>query len=50
MTPVVVTKENMQTVFDDGNAKVAEVCTGEVAAAVHRGRHQVTDARFSSPM
>src|SRR6478752_3913184 len=33
MTPVVVTKENMQTVFDDGNAKVAEVCTGEVAAA-----------------
>src|SRR5207342_3257442 len=23
MTPVVVTKENMQTVFDDGNAKVA---------------------------
>lgn len=33
MTPVVVTVENMQTVFDDGNAKVAEVCTGEVAAA-----------------
>jgi len=33
MTPVVVTKENMQTVFDDGNAKVAEVCTGDVAAA-----------------
>ena len=32
-TPVVVTTENMQVVFDDGNAKVAEVCTGEVAAA-----------------
>ena len=26
-TPVVVTAENMQIVFDDGNAKVAEVCT-----------------------
>lgn len=33
MTPVVVTVENMQKVFDDGNAKVAEVCTGAVAAA-----------------
>lgn len=26
-TPVVVTAENMKVVFDDGNAKVAEVCT-----------------------
>ena len=33
MTPVSVTTENMKTVFDDGNAKVAEVCTGPVAAA-----------------
>jgi D-xylose transport system substrate-binding protein len=32
-TPVVVTAENMQVVFDDGNAKIAEVCTAEVKAA-----------------
>jgi len=32
MTPVVVKADNMQQVFTDGNAKVAEVCTGEVAA------------------
>jgi D-xylose transport system substrate-binding protein len=32
MTPVVVKGDNMKQVFDDGNAKVAEVCTGEVAA------------------
>ena len=31
--PIVVTTENMKQVFDDGNAKVAEVCTGAVAAA-----------------
>jgi D-xylose transport system substrate-binding protein len=30
-TPIVVTAENMQKVFDDGNAKVSEVCTGAVA-------------------
>jgi D-xylose transport system substrate-binding protein len=28
----VVDAKNMQQVFDDGNAKVAEVCTGDVAA------------------
>jgi D-xylose transport system substrate-binding protein len=32
-TPVVVTAENMKKVFDDGNAKIAEVCTAAVAAA-----------------
>jgi D-xylose transport system substrate-binding protein len=32
-TPIVVTAENMQQVFDDGNAKVADVCTADVAAA-----------------
>ena len=32
-TPTVVTAENMQIVFDDGNAKIAEVCTAEVKAA-----------------
>jgi D-xylose transport system substrate-binding protein len=31
-TPIVVTAENMQKVFDDGNAKFSEVCTGAVAA------------------
>ena len=31
-TPVVVDAKNMQTVFDDGNAKVADVCKGDVAA------------------
>jgi len=31
-TPVVVDAKNMQQVFDDGNAKVADVCTGDVAA------------------
>ena len=31
--PVWVTVDNMQTVFDDGFATVADVCTGEVEAA-----------------
>jgi D-xylose transport system substrate-binding protein len=31
--PVVVTADNMQQVFDDGNAKVADVCKGPAAAA-----------------
>jgi D-xylose transport system substrate-binding protein len=35
-TPIVVTAENMQKVFDDGNAKVSEVCTGAVAAACQK--------------
>jgi D-xylose transport system substrate-binding protein len=30
--PIITTNENMQQVFDDGNAKVSEVCTGEIAA------------------
>jgi D-xylose transport system substrate-binding protein len=30
--PSIVTTENMKVVFTDGNAKVAEVCTGEIAA------------------
>ena len=30
--PIITTTENMQQVFDDGNAKVSEVCTGEIAA------------------
>ena len=32
-TPVVVTPDNMQKVFDDGNAKVSDVCKGAAAAA-----------------
>jgi D-xylose transport system substrate-binding protein len=32
-TPVWVTVENMQQVFDDGYATVADVCTGDIAAA-----------------
>jgi len=32
-TPIVVTPENMQQVFDDGNAKIADVCKGPAAAA-----------------
>jgi D-xylose transport system substrate-binding protein len=32
-TPIVVTPENMQQVFDDGNAKVADVCKGPAADA-----------------
>jgi D-xylose transport system substrate-binding protein len=32
-TPIVVNAENMKVVFDDGNAKISEVCTPEVAAA-----------------
>jgi len=32
-TPSIVTTENMKVVFDDGNAKVAEVCTATIAAA-----------------
>jgi D-xylose transport system substrate-binding protein len=31
-TPIVVTADNMQQVFDDGNANVADVCKGDVAA------------------
>ena len=36
-----MTTENMQVVFDDGNAKVADVCTAAIAGSVHGGRHQV---------
>jgi D-xylose transport system substrate-binding protein len=32
-TPIVVTPDNMQQVFDDGNAKIADVCKGPAAAA-----------------
>jgi D-xylose transport system substrate-binding protein len=32
-TPTVVNAENMKIVFDDGNAKISEVCTKEVADA-----------------
>ncbi len=32
-TPTVVNAENMKIVFDDGNAKISEVCTKELAAA-----------------
>jgi D-xylose transport system substrate-binding protein len=32
-TPVVVDTKNMKVVFDDGNAKISEVCTKEVADA-----------------
>jgi D-xylose transport system substrate-binding protein len=35
-TPIVVNAENMQKVFDDGNAKISEVCTKEVAAACQK--------------
>jgi D-xylose transport system substrate-binding protein len=31
--PIVVTPDNMQQVFDDGNAKVSDVCKGPAAAA-----------------
>ena len=32
-TPTIVTTENMQVVFDDGNAKVADICTAAIQAA-----------------
>src|SRR4051812_7440137 len=35
-TPTVVTKKNMQQVFDDGNAKISDVCTGNVKAACEK--------------
>ena len=35
-TPVVVTTANMQKVFDDGNAKVSDVCKGAAAAACQK--------------
>jgi D-xylose transport system substrate-binding protein len=35
-TPVVVTPDNMQKVFDDGNAKVSDVCKGAAAAACQK--------------
>ena len=35
-TPTVVNAENMQKVFDDGNAKVSEVCTKTVAEACQK--------------
>ena len=31
-TPIVVNADNMQQVFDDGNANVSDVCKGDVAA------------------
>jgi D-xylose transport system substrate-binding protein len=35
-TPTVVNAENMKIVFDDGNAKISEVCTKEVAEACQK--------------
>jgi D-xylose transport system substrate-binding protein len=35
-TPTVVTSKNMQQVFDDGNAKIGDVCTGNVKAACEK--------------
>jgi D-xylose transport system substrate-binding protein len=35
-TPVVVDAKNMKVVFDDGNAKISEVCTKEVADACQK--------------
>jgi hypothetical protein len=35
-TPTVINAENMQKVFDDGNAKVSEVCTKAVAEACQK--------------
>jgi D-xylose transport system substrate-binding protein len=35
-TPTVVTVKNMQQVFDDGNAKISDVCTGNVKAACEK--------------
>ena len=32
-TPIVVDATSMKQVFTDGNAKVADVCTGAIAAA-----------------
>ena len=35
-TPTVVTTENMKIVFDDGNAKISDVCTKAVAEACQK--------------
>ncbi len=35
-TPVVVDAKNMKVVFDDGNAKISDVCTKEVADACQK--------------
>jgi D-xylose transport system substrate-binding protein len=35
-TPTIVTTKNMQQVFDDGNAKVTDVCTGSAKAACEK--------------
>jgi D-xylose transport system substrate-binding protein len=35
-TPTVVTAENMKIVFDDGNAKISDVCTKEVTDACQK--------------
>jgi D-xylose transport system substrate-binding protein len=35
-TPSIVTTKNMQQVFDDGNAKVTDVCTGNAKAACEK--------------
>ncbi len=34
--PMIVTVENMQQVFDDGNAKITDVCKGPVTAACEK--------------
>jgi D-xylose transport system substrate-binding protein len=36
LDPVVVNAENMQKVFDDGNAKISDVCTAAVKAACEK--------------
>ena len=40
-TPIVVTAENMQVVFDDGNAKIAEVCTARGQGSLRQGGAEV---------
>jgi D-xylose transport system substrate-binding protein len=35
-TPDVITVQNMQKVFDDGNAKLADICTQDVKQACDR--------------
>ena len=42
LEPVSITKDNVKDVIDDGGQSAADVCAGEYADAMHRGRHLLT--------
>ena len=48
-TPEAITKDNVKDAVDAGGVTAAELCTGEYAAALHRGRHQLILTASAGP-